>query len=1626
MKRFLKSSAFFAFVLTVVMLVCTMTAFAADNYVLYLGDRQVTSANAHDIFGDGTAAYDEETATLTLNGAVVNTYSEFTRKMYNNKEVTFKAMLFTEQSLTIKVNGSCSFDNSRVAEDEGFENSYGIVAYGSDDNYPDVRFEGNIKKSDKLNIYTHEAENDVTGILAWNANLYFDRVDVYSSCYAYNKYPVRSFGIRAVSNADLLGDLDEYDSGSIYISASNVGANACDTKSNEEYKESPISTGITCYALEVDNSSEVKAWAGSVYSVNDSAYSSGLEVGRRFYLSGQSSIFASSSNASVTGNDGEEHSISSYGFITGAENVYIDELSTLSVSTKSVSSDDEADTQLVVAVVLLLGDLNIDGASSVDVEILDVAKTTTLGVAANDIKVGKGKISILSYDDVENSDNYAAITATNLSTVYDAYDGNGSLLVYDEESKTYVNSDGTAPKKAVISVGMPEDAPSYILYVGGVQVNDFNKDDVFGDGTVSYDPETATLTLNNANITGCYYSNSSFESYATGIFYGQSLNIVVSGECTVYTDAEGANIVTAVSNNNDYKYTTLTITGDGDETEDVLRLFADGGISECHGIFAESGDLVIKDVTVFSTGGSSDTSNGIKCSSWSTVEGGELVYKCGGTVTFENAEVNAYGGDVSNASGTSSGIFTSRLYLSGNTVLKAYGGEIEGYNGITSTGILVLTELTASDETVVYAYGNNVHMTENSEKESTAVSAGILAALGSIAVEDNAKIYAYGGTSSADNVNDQAVSMGVLGVAGITTDDSAYVYGKGGDAGYVSIGVLAGVAVVSGKSSVCGEIDTDCDAQEKIGVLVATEMENSSVKDSKTGEILRVSDTGYVNSSGKYPEKAVVVPGKLSAYNIWVGGVQVNAENCNDVFGDGTVSFNPETGILTLDNADISGYVEIDGVGTAAIYTDVPLAIEVKGTNSIETGSEGSYADAGIFYAGEDITGESAIIIYGDSTSDVLNVSAADAVSANAVIASASGNIVFRDVTVNAVGGTTGSDAYGIAAGTNTIGDIVVDGAIVNVDAGDVVASDDVYQGTALGAVANNIDITNHGQLNIIGGDVTAPNGGTSVGAQVVGSINVSGESKLSGEGGNVTETSGESDGTSTSVGVVAENLNVGADSSVSGTGNNTTGTSVGVYGKEMNVEGTVSGKTTSDENVFSAGIVTGSDISNGKITDADSGKELTYNSSYETFLDENGVPGKNVVIRGGIVLGDYNLFVGHVLVTAQNKDDIFGEEDEGATAYYDPDTNTLYFNNANVTTCFGDSDIIAGVARLGSLNIELIGDNKITVSADEYNYDTVFGLAAAGKLNITSDDYATLEVVVNTASSLINAGIATLDINSQGVGLDMTVSGKAIVSAKAGNITYYSSAPSVGILSGSSISILDDASLYGYGGETVIADEGSSEGVTVSAGIMTTTDLIVNTSGKVYGKGADSDATSTGVGVYGKLNLVRGVVYGDATSEMTYGGLAGGVAFVSEPQNVVAYTGVSKDNLDAQTYWGYDQSLGLGTYVDSSYQIGLYTMLLPGQGMNVLETENTDDDEDDDIISVYVTGYDNVIVAFASYDVNGRMIDMRYTLSEYADDFGKVTCNNLDMNGAVRVKSFVFGTDMTLAPLCQELERFI
>ena len=81
------------------------------------------------------------------------------------------------------------------------------------------------------------------------------------------------------------------------------------------------------------------------------------------------------------------------------------------------------------------------------------------------------------------------------------------------------------------------------------------------------------------------------------------------------------------------------------------------------------------------------------------------------------------------------------------------------------------------------------------------------------------------------------------------------------------------------------------------------------------------------------------VPAKaVQTFDIWVLGEQVTAANQNDVLGDGTVSYDPDTNTLTLKNAKIENLDENVGYGDG-IWFEQELTI--TGTGSITGLSEG-------------------------------------------------------------------------------------------------------------------------------------------------------------------------------------------------------------------------------------------------------------------------------------------------------------------------------------------------------------------------------------------------------------------------------------------------------------------------------------------------------------------------------------------------------------------------------------------------------------------------------------------------------------------------------------------------------------
>lgn len=139
-----------------------------------------------------------------------------------------------------------------------------------------------------------------------------------------------------------------------------------------------------------------------------------------------------------------------------------------------------------------------------------------------------------------------AISAAGLAyiNVFKAYvfgklqeSNSGSIIVfggnYNESPDKYLASDRavriTNPYSPYpYEVYSTEDAEHYYLTIGGEEVTSLNCNDILGDGRVSYDPETETLTLNNAVIPDTDDGTSSL-----GLMDGYGIKIKLIGNSTV-------------------------------------------------------------------------------------------------------------------------------------------------------------------------------------------------------------------------------------------------------------------------------------------------------------------------------------------------------------------------------------------------------------------------------------------------------------------------------------------------------------------------------------------------------------------------------------------------------------------------------------------------------------------------------------------------------------------------------------------------------------------------------------------------------------------------------------------------------------------------------------------------------------------------------------------------------------------------------------------------------------------------------------------------------------------------------------------------------------------------------------
>lgn len=211
------------------------------------------------------------------------------------------------------------------------------------------------------------------------------------------------------------------------------------------------------------------------------------------------------------------------------------------------------------------------------------------------------------------------------------------------------------------------ESETYELWVAGKQVTETNQNDVLGDGTVSYDPDTHTLTLKDANL---MLSGDAEEGIYCWIESQLAEDLTITGTATL-SDAVGIMTTGPLTLNN----ADLTITGDNDEEDGVVDDAIRAGRS--------NKDITIQNSTVTIAGksaGGNFFQFGIRC----------------GNLTVANSTL-----DVKANSG--SAIWADELKVSGaGTVITAetdaseeeeyYALELNNENSLTMNDGLALVE----------------------------------------------------------------------------------------------------------------------------------------------------------------------------------------------------------------------------------------------------------------------------------------------------------------------------------------------------------------------------------------------------------------------------------------------------------------------------------------------------------------------------------------------------------------------------------------------------------------------------------------------------------------------------------------------------------------------------------------------------------------------------------------------------------------------------------------------------------------------------------------------------------------------------------------------------------------------
>lgn len=409
----------------------------------------------------------------------------------------------------------------------------------------------------------------------------------------------------------------------------------------------------------------------------------------------------------------------------------------------------------------------------------------------------------------------------------------------------------------------------YDVWVAGVQVSNLNADDVLGDSdegaTVTYDENSATLTLNNANLA---VSDSRFAIYAE-----QDLTIALIGDNSVTLDGSveisgltwqtsiaGGYVVPEPAASIACKGGSLTVQNSSDNrgsltaTNDVeISYMNDNGSFMNCGIVA-TGTVDIRDTKVETSSSYVYADNGVTECSYGIFAGQGIV--------FDGADVTAIGNEATWSAGVYS--LTGDVRLNGN--VTASGGRAVNHQNpysAFSSGIY-------ANEGSVCITGGNVETIAASLTEG-GVAYGVFGNRG-VSITGG-ETHAFGATSNMDGV-DPIFGAGIYSSAGdvVISGTSTQVEADGGFASEDIAGIYAhagNVLITDASVKASAQRLYDADDGTSVGIYAGTLQIARS--NSETGNIVlkgaNVQTVGLTDSV-QFSGSLTVIPAEGMWYSV--------------------------------------------------------------------------------------------------------------------------------------------------------------------------------------------------------------------------------------------------------------------------------------------------------------------------------------------------------------------------------------------------------------------------------------------------------------------------------------------------------------------------------------------------------------------------------------------------------------------------------------------------------------------------------------------------------------------------------------------------------------------------------------